>query len=117
MLKKLYTIGTSLVIALGTLHLAFTPCAYNGLTLEAMWFFGSGLAIIFAGFLNLVAARADGKDAVVFALCMATNAAMTALFVAAALFLLREPQVFAGSLLFAFEIVAATALNRMRTRP
>jgi hypothetical protein len=74
--------------------------------MRAFWFFGSGLAIVFAGFLNVALIRDGGRDQVIKLLCLIANIACALLFVAA-LTLMRQPQVFVGVALFAFVTVAA----------
>ncbi len=111
MLKPLYKISTYLVIALGIIHVLFTIQAYGRWTLNAMWFLGAGLAIVFAGFLNLILIRDKGHDHVVRLLCLIADATCFLLF-GAALFLLTEPQVYVGLALFAFECVGALMFGK-----
>ena len=106
MLKRMHVIVTYLIVALGVVHLLFTVRNFNRFTLGALWFASAGFAIIFAGFLNVVLIRGAGRDRVVRALCLTTNLMVTALF-GAALYVLREPQVFIGLLLFALASLAA----------
>jgi hypothetical protein len=110
MLRTAYKIIACLIIALGSAHLIFTGFNFSEFTLEAMWFAGSGLAIIFAGFLNLVLCRGVGRDPLVRVLCVATDLILTLLFVAA-LRVLREPQVYLGILLFALATASALMLR------
>ena len=112
MLKTLYKISTYLIIVLGIAHSLFTIYAYGRWTLNAMWFLGAGLALIFAGFLNLILIRDGGKDSVVRLLCLSADALCFLLFVAA-LLLLTEPQVYIGLVLFAFESVAAFMFGKI----
>ena len=109
MLRKLYLVNTCAVVALGLLHVAFTPCNYDGFGLDAMWFAGAGLAIVFAGFLNLALLRDGGRLTQI--LCIVADLTVAALF-GAALPLLREPQVFLGLLLFALETLGALLHGR-----
>jgi hypothetical protein len=111
MLKTIHAVCTYLIVALGVVHLLFTFHDYDEFTLGALWFAGAGLAIIFAGFLNLISIRLAGRDALVRALCFISNLVLTALFVAA-LWLMRQPQVFVGVLLF-----AVAALASLTARP
>ena len=111
MLKTLYKINTSLIIALGIVHVLFTIHAYGRWTLNAMWFAGSGLALVFAGFLNLALLRAGRSDLVVRLLCLFTNLLVALLFTAA-LLLLTEPQVYLGLALFIFETICVLVLGR-----
>ena len=106
MLNRAYKICSWLIVALGCAHLLFTLHDYDEFSIRAFWFFGSGLAIVFAGFLNIALIRDGGRDRMIRALCLITNVA-TALLFAAALTLMRQPQVFAGVALFAFVAVAA----------
>jgi hypothetical protein len=108
MRKTIHTICTYLIIALGILHLLFTLHDYDAFTLRALWFAGAGFAIMFAGFLNLIALRLDARDALVRALCIAANLICASLFVAA-LWLMQQPQVFVGVLLFAVAAIASLA--------
>jgi hypothetical protein len=100
----IYKIVTFLAIALGVVHLAFTACL-DAFDLNALWFFGSGLAIIFAGFLNLALIRISPKDSLVRALCIVANLTVTILFIIALLTVLQEPQVFVGIGIFALATV------------
>jgi hypothetical protein len=111
MLQTAHTVCTCLIIALGVLHLLFTLRNYDEFTLDALWFASAGVAIIFAGFLNLISIRRVGRDALTDSICFVSNLVMAALFVAA-LWLLRQPQVFVGALLFA--VAAATSLAARR---
>jgi hypothetical protein len=99
-LKAAYRICSWLIVALGCAHIIFTFHDYDRFSLGAMWFAGSGLALVFAGFLNVAHLRAGGRDPVVRALTVLTDAACALLFVAA-LSLMRQPQVFVGVALFA----------------
>jgi hypothetical protein len=111
MLKTIHAVCAYLIIALGVLHLLFTFRNYDEFTLDALWFASAGVAIIFAGFLNLITIRHGGRDALAGTLCFVSNLVMAALFVAA-LWLMRQPQVFVGVLLFA--VAAATSLAARR---
>ncbi len=71
---------------------------------------GSGVAIVLAGFLNLMLLRFVGKDRVVWILCLLTNLSLTILFVVG-WFIIGEPQVLVGILLFACATVATLLWN------
>ncbi len=62
MLRTAHKIITSLIIALGILHILFTFHDYDEFSLRALWFASAGVAIILAGFLNVVLLRDVGKD-------------------------------------------------------
>ncbi|MCA1642084.1 MAG: hypothetical protein LC785_09060 [Acidobacteria bacterium] len=112
MLNKAHTVCSWLIVALGCAHLAFTFHDYDGFSMRAFFFFGSGLAIVFAGFLNVALIRDGGRDRVIKLLCLVANVSCALLF-AAVIPLMRQPQVFAGVALFAFVAVAAL-LTRSR---
>ena len=99
-MRAAYKICSWLIVALGCAHLVFTFHDYDEFSLGAMWFAGSGLALVFAGFLNVAHLRSGGRDTVVRALTVLTDVLCAALFVAG-LSLMRQPQVFVGVALFA----------------
>ncbi|MCA1616038.1 MAG: hypothetical protein LC800_18445 [Acidobacteria bacterium] len=101
-----YKICSWLIAALGCAHVLFTLHDYEEFSLRALWFLGSGLALVFAGFLNVAHLRAPGRDTLVRALTVLTNVLCALLFVAA-LSLMRQPQVFVGIALFAFAALMA----------
>jgi hypothetical protein len=99
MLRTTYKVITGLMIALGLLHVLFTFHDYDEFSLRALWFASAGVAIIQAGFLNIVLLRDSGKDKVVWLLCVLTNIIFAVMFLAA-LYLMQQPQVFLGVALF-----------------
>lgn len=105
-MKTAHKICSGLIVALGCAHLAFTFHDYDELSMRAFFFFGSWLAIVFAGFLNVALIRDGGRDRVIKLLCIVADAACALLFVAA-IPLMRQPQVYVGVALFAFVTVAA----------
>lgn len=84
---------------------------YEIFGVDALWFLGAELAVVLAGSLNVAPARGE-RDRLVRALCHATHALFAALFAAAALFILPEPQVFFGALLFATAAISGSVLGR-----
>lgn len=82
---------------LGLVHIAFTPLVYADWTIEALWFVGSGLAILVAATANFVGfeSRRMGSQWILAAM----NLAMVCFF-AAAWLVLPGPQVIVGGLLF-----------------
>lgn len=87
------------MIALGSLHVMFTFKDYDEFSLRALWFASAGIAIILAGFLNIILMRDAGKDQLTRWLAVGTNIFFGALFLVA-LLLLTQPQVFFGAALF-----------------
>jgi hypothetical protein len=83
--RLLLEIVTGLIIAVRCLHIGFTPFSYDRFDMDAMWFVGTGVAIILAGFLNVAVVRAEDRvvraeDRVVRALCFMTNASFAAVW-------------------------------------
>jgi hypothetical protein len=99
MLRTTHEIVTGLIITLGALHVLVTFVDYDEFSLRALWFAGTGVAIILAGFLNIALSRVAGKDRVVWLLCLCANLIFTVMFVFA-LYLMQQPQVFIGVALF-----------------
>ena len=98
MLNAVHKISAWLLVALGTVHTALTPLFYGRFTLGALWFAGSGLAMIFLGFLNITFGRAVGRDRLVRVLCYIANLLCT-VFGIMFVTLDIEPQVIFGLLL------------------
>lgn len=94
-MRLLHKIITGLIVALGCLHVAFTPFNYSHFDMDAMWFVSAGVAIILAGFLNVAVIRV-GTDRVVRALSVLTNITFAVLF-GVTLVQMAQPQVFVGS--------------------
>ena len=82
---------------LGALHIALTPLAYSDWTIDALWFVGSGLAIVVAAAANLLVFEWAGRRSQMFVAVI--NLAMGCFF-AAAWMVLPEPQVVIGGVLF-----------------
>ena len=104
-MRLLHKIITVLLVALGCLHVAFTPFNYQHFDMDAIWFISAGVAIVLAGFLNVAVIRV-GTDCVVRALCVLANMTFAVLF-AVALVQMAQPQVFVGLALFVIASVCA----------
>ncbi len=97
MTRKAMWLLASLGLLLGVLHLTFTLPMYGRLSLEALWFAGSGLAVVCGALMNIVALRSSGP----FSRWAAVIAnLLISLFFAAAWPLLPSPQVAAGFTIF-----------------
>lgn len=84
-------------LLLGVLHLALTLPIYGRLSLEALWFAGSGLAVVCCALMNVGALRSSAP----FSRWAAVIAnLLIAGFFAAAWPLLPSPQVAAGIIIF-----------------
>lgn len=56
-MRSLHTAVSSALVMIGVGHTVMTVHYYQALTPAAIWFAGAGLALVFLGLLNLVAAR------------------------------------------------------------
>ena len=115
MLRTTHKILAGLMIALGLLHILFTFQDYDEFSLRALWFASAGVAIILAGFLNIVLLRDVGKDKIVQFLCILTNLIFTVMF-SAALVLMQQPQVILGVALFGLASVVTFLSSRTAPR-
>jgi MFS-type transporter involved in bile tolerance (Atg22 family) len=106
MLKTLHKTCAWLLVALGTVHAALTPMFYGRFSLGALWFLGSGLAMIFLGFLNITLGRSAGHDRLARALCYIANLLCT-VFGFLLVTLDSEPQVIFGLVLIVLMTVTA----------
>jgi hypothetical protein len=112
LLQPLHAASACLVIVLGVLHTAQIPQVFShGLGTGALWFGGSGLALVLLGFLNVVLAREAGRDRLVRVLCHAANLAGI-LFAALVTVTRAEPHAFVG--LVALLVMTGSALLRQR---
>lgn len=99
-------------VALGLAHLAVGTMIFDGLTLDALWFAGSGLALILGGMINLFAQLAH-YDTGGRVLLRTANIGM-AIFLGLLCSLAPEPQVIFGLILFA-ALAAMSLLRRPGT--
>lgn len=96
---------------LGLVHIALAPLAYSNWTIEALWFVGSGLAIVVAAAANFVGFRSWGAGGQW--ILLAINLAMSGFF-AAAWLVLPGPQVIVGGLLFLGLAICSLAAPRTK---
>lgn len=73
------------LFVLGIVHCALTPLAYRDFTLAAVWFFGTGTALIVTGLLNFIRIRHASGLALLRGACITANSLMFAVTAAAAL--------------------------------
>lgn len=105
-MKRLHLFVSILVVILGLLHIGFTFHDFDELSMDAVWFAGSGVAIVLAGFLNIAFLRDVGNDKLTRALCTLTNLVFLLGF-AAATFMLPQPQVYIGMFLFLIAVICS----------
>lgn len=98
-MKMLYRVVTGLIIALGVLHSFVTFVEFNSFSPRAVFFFGAGISIIFAGFINLIRLHDTSEDKLIKVVSVLTNAICTLMF-GVTILVLPQPQVFIGTALF-----------------
>lgn len=109
-MKMIHRVASVLIILLGLVHIGFTFHDYDGLSMEAAWFFGTGVAIVLAGFMNIAMLRDGGRDTIIWSMSLITNLVFLLGF-AAASFMLPQPQVFVGLLLFTITTIYSFVIN------
>ncbi|MCS6989077.1 MAG: hypothetical protein NZM06_06110 [Chloroherpetonaceae bacterium] len=72
-MNKIDKVSVIALTLLGLTQTLLTPFFYDSLTEEAVWFFGSGLALMFLGFLNL-ARRQSPRNKPILAMSATANA-------------------------------------------
>lgn len=103
-----------LIILLGLIHISFV---FPIVTLNAgvLWFIGTGCMVVFSGFLNLAVVQYCAKSLIGY-LTLTSNFICLALFILS-LWVMREPQVYAGIVLyFIATVILVVALILMETR-
>jgi hypothetical protein len=90
------------LLLLGSIHVAFTAVAFEEWSLDAVWFAGTGLSLVFAGLFNLACDRSTGRR--VLAHCLVVNI-MGSVYSVAVIVTLSEPRAWVGLHVF----LAATA--------
>ncbi len=93
MLRTADYVTTVCIVLLGTVHTTLTPLFYQDFSLGALWFAGSGLALIFAGFLNIIRIKIPETMIIIF--CIIVNLMMLIFCVVAAI-LIRQFQAYTG---------------------
>lgn len=112
MLKTIHKISSWLLVALGVVHTTLTPMFYGRLSVGAMWFAGSGIAMIAVGFLNIAMSR-HAADLLVRILCYVINL-LTVIFGLLIVTVDSEPQVIFGLLLMVTMTVTSFLLKEGR---
>ncbi len=99
-------------LALGLIHTALTPLFYDHLSPAALWFAGTGLALVFLGLLNLGAERV--WQAWLLNVCIAANL-VTAVFCVLIVTVLAEFQAYLA-LVFTLAVTAASIGSRLKIK-
>lgn len=111
--NRLLAVAGGLTVAVGVLHLGVAVVQFRALTLDALWFAGSGLAVVLVGVLSLLARSAPDHAATRWA-AIGANVAGLALAVGfGTLTSWHEPQ---GPALTALFVLSAAGLSRIALR-
>ena len=78
-MKILDQVLAGLLVLLGCVHnFVAAPMTYDSLTTQTLWFVSAGLALWYAGFINLLRARLDNGSRLLAWLSLLTNATLLA---------------------------------------
>lgn len=97
---------SSYLLMLGVIHAALTPMFYKFLSPNGLWFFGTGLALVFLAMLNIAASRL--LNSWLLKLALTANIIGTS-FSALTTYVLRQPQAYIG-LLFHLTVLLASIM-------
>lgn len=109
MTRRVHWTAATATVLLGSGHIALTLPIHGTLSLTALWFAGSGLAMVFAGLMNMVALRAIDRAS---GLPAFLTSALSAAFFAMIWLSLKEPQVVVGLGLFVVMAGLSLTLGR-----
>ena len=101
-LIKLYRYAAYLLM-LGIIHSALTPVFYKSFSTDALWFFGTGLALVFLSLLNIAASRL--LVSWLLKMTLIANFIGT-IFSVAMVLVLRAPQAYIGLSFFSIVLIA-----------
>ncbi len=97
-MRKFYIIISVLYGILGIIHTSLTPVFYKLNSIDAMWFAGTGLSLLFLGLFNISAMRLNNK--LIFNLCIFANV-ISIIYNIILTIMLCEPQAFIGVVIMA----------------
>lgn len=86
-----YKIVSYLIMITGAIHTIMTPVFYSTFSIDAVWFAGTGLSLVFLGLLNLSAIQA--RISIIFTICIVANL-IGAIYSVLIVIALREPQAY-----------------------
>ena len=107
-MSKIQKIAIYLLILLGVIHSGFTFLIYKSISIDALWFFGTGLCYIFMGLYNLAAIKVKIQS--IMRMAVVLNFVGTA-FTIAITYILREPQTYIA-LILVIAIFVASIFNQ-----
>lgn len=105
-MKNFKKIVPALIMIFGLIHISFA-FPLNDLEIDTLLFIGAGLAIVFAGVINLLALTSSQSIVIKF-VSLTCNAIMFSLFVVGTS-IMMEPQIFIGIFLFLISTLFAIA--------
>ncbi|MBN1888480.1 MAG: hypothetical protein JW850_10835 [Thermoflexales bacterium] len=111
-MRLFYRITAYALSLLGVLHTVLTPLFYDRLSPDALWFAGTGLALVFLGLLNLVAERTWQAWAI--HICIAANV-VACIYGILIVIALPEIQAYVAAIIF-IAIVIASILAQQNVR-
>jgi hypothetical protein len=103
-MRLFYRISAYLLL-IGVIHTALTPLFYDRFSLNALWFAGTGLALIFLSLLNIVTERIHADW--VLKICVAANL-VGCIYCILIVMALPEIQAFISLLIFLAVTVGST---------
>jgi len=89
-MKRFYWVFTIVITLLGVVHIGATPFFYKSFNLDAIWFAGGGLAVAYAGVINIINLKA--MDTFIRRIAILSNG-IALLFILAIALKLFAPQV------------------------
>lgn len=107
-MKTFHKISSYVLLALGVLHTALTPLLSPGFSIEALWFAGTGLGLVFLGMFNLAVLHSPTRFGL--NLCLAANLAGL-VYGVLIISILPEPQAWIALLAF-LATTLGTAFSR-----
>jgi hypothetical protein len=100
---------SSYLLMLGVVHAALTPVFYKSLTVDSLWFFGTGMSLIFLSLLNIAASKI--LDPWLLRVALAATLMGTAYSIALT-YVLKEPQAYLGLLFHLTVLISCYATYR-----
>lgn len=108
-MKTIHKVSAWALIGLGILHTSLTPLFYSAFDIDALWFAGTGLGILFLGLFNLAVLKAS----VSFNLCLIANL-IGSVYGVLIVIVLPEPQAFLALLAFLGGTLGCIAMRKSR---
>lgn len=109
-MEKSYKIAIYLLVTLGLLHCSGTFFFYKTISLDSLWFFGTGMAFILLGLFNL---SPNSFKSGIFNLQILVNFVFT-LYTFAITYVLKEPQAYVALVLVIF-IFVVSVFTKIKT--